>query len=252
MFRPTFPPHRSSAGGSAARGPRAPRTRRPGAAAAAAGLALAVVGGVTSASAAQSPEANGAGRPAQPASVSGSARIFYTYAQDDEIRFTFDAVSAPYTRPVPGNPELANGMPTDARGTVRYSHHSAAQNVTYTAEGTVDCLVTGGRTATLTAVITKSDIGNVGQRVGFSVYDGGRKDVPGHSEDRLGFSWGVANLDIDAAGVPVQPVVGTCMAPAPFAPVLQGGFTVHHADLPPRPTDPAPGHGGTAGGRRIR
>ncbi|GAA2278735.1 MULTISPECIES: hypothetical protein [Kitasatospora] len=207
------------------------RPRRLGVAVTSAGLALATLTGVTAASAADTAEARGSNRPAQLASVTGSGRIFYAFAAADEIRFSIDAQAAPYTRRFPDVPALKEGLPTDARGTVRFSHRDAASGNTYHDEAAVDCLVTGDRVATLTAVVTKSEVGNVGQRIGLSVYDGATKDTPGHSNDRLGFSWGVVNLDVDAHGHPVQPVVGTCMAPAPFAPVVQGGFTVHHADL---------------------
>ncbi|TQF03050.1 hypothetical protein E6W39_13285 [Kitasatospora acidiphila] len=167
----------------------------------------------------------GADHPARLASVSGSARIFYAFRPNDEIRFTVDAQAAPYTRGFPGT-QIKDGLPTDARGTVHFSHRVVGSSEVHTADAAVDCLVTGDRVATVTAVITKSDVMPVGQRVGLSIYHG-----PGHGNDRLGFSWGVGNLDVDADGKPVQPVVGTCMAPAPFAPVVDGGFAVHPADL---------------------
>ncbi|MFH9350893.1 hypothetical protein [Kitasatospora sp. NPDC017646] len=74
-------------------------------------------------------------------------------------------------------------------------------------------------------MITKSNGLPVGQRIGLSVYDGN-----GHGKDRLGFSWGVGNMALDDDGNPYQPVVGTCMALAPFAPVTRGGYTVHSVD----------------------
>ncbi|MEU8921972.1 hypothetical protein AB0D10_13700 [Kitasatospora sp. NPDC048545] len=162
---------------------------------------------------------------ARPAGVSGTARISYALAPDDEIWFTVNARAAPYTRRFPGT-GAAEGLPTDAGGTVRFSHQVAATGKVYSAEARVDCLSTGGPVATLTAVVTTSDVGNVGERIGLSVYQG-----TGHGDGRLGFSWGVANMDVGADGKPYQPVVGTCMAPAPFAPVLRGGFTVHHTEL---------------------
>ncbi|WP_440556346.1 hypothetical protein ACSP97_04175 [Streptomyces sp. SCPE 10] len=153
---------------------------------------------------------------------------------DADVRsFTFDAHADPYSSPLPGIP---TGLPTDARGTVKVSHYSADRNVTYTAEGHVDCLVTGPRTATLTAVITKVGPGGppwMGKRLGFSVYDGG--DDKGHYRDRVGFSWEMVNLLPGGTGAPSEAEVGTCMAPAPYAPVVKGGYTVRHADLPPAP-----------------
>ncbi|MFI6845075.1 hypothetical protein OG535_06400 [Kitasatospora sp. NBC_00085] len=200
---------------------------------------LVAVGGGAGASAsaagtAPAPKPSGAAAKAAKAAkaaVSGSVRIAYAYSPDDDIRFTFDVEAAPFTRPLPGLPQ---GLPTDARGTVRISHHVAALNHTVTSEAAVDCLVTGDRTASFTAVITRADpevADTVGQRRGFSVLDG---TSPRHP-DRVGFSWGVANLDTDPAGGPAEGKAGTCMAPAPFAPVISGGLTVRPAELAPLP-----------------
>ncbi|MFF8422395.1 hypothetical protein [Streptomyces sp. NPDC015680] len=197
------------------------------------------LGGASVASASAEP------REAKPAyaSVTGSAEFVLPYYEDDDIRsFTFDAHAAPYSRPLPGIP---TGLPTDARGTIRISHYSADQNTTYTSEGRVDCLVTGPHTATLTAVITEVGPGgppDVGRRLGFSVHDGGKGRGP-HSGDRVGFSWNGVNLVPNGDAAPEEATVGTCMAPAPYAPVTKGGYKVTHAELPPVP-------GGAAAVRR--
>ncbi|GAA2278941.1 hypothetical protein GCM10010430_76200 [Kitasatospora cystarginea] len=198
---------------------------RAAATVAAVGLAFATLATVTPASAAGS-AAPAKDHPVRLASVTGSARIFYAFRPDDEIRFTVDAQAAPYTRRFPDDPQLKDGLPTDARGTIHFTHRKAETGEVGTADAAVDCLVTGDHVATLTAVITKSDAMPVGQRVGLSISQG-----HGHAKDRLGFSWGVVNLDVDANGKPVQPVVGTGMAPAPFAPVVDGGYTVRPGDL---------------------
>ncbi|RPF44114.1 hypothetical protein EDD96_0632 [Streptomyces sp. Ag109_G2-6] len=218
-----------------------PRRRIAGGAVAAATVFAALSGPSSFASATDAASSSGsapasasANKPDGPAKVSGQGRIFYTYAPDDDIRFTVDATAAPFSRPVD---TLPKGMPTDARGTVTISHWVAETNETRTAEAAVDCLVTGGDTATLTAVITKSvDPEEIGTRYGFSVKSGG----PGRG--RFSFSWGVGNLDV-VDGKPVMPRVGTCMAPAPFAPVTEGGFKVTHADLPALPAGWQPGAG---------
>ncbi|KUL34363.1 hypothetical protein ADL22_30375 [Streptomyces sp. NRRL F-4489] len=179
---------------------------------------------------------SGAGARQTPAhaSVTGSAEFELPYYKDADIRsFTFDAHAAPYSNPLPGIP---TGLPTDARGTVKVSHYSAERGITYTSEGRVDCLVTGPHTATLTAVVTKVSPGGppwVGKRLGFSVYDGGSDQ--GRSRDRVGFSWNGVNLLPSGTTEPLEAEVGTCMAPAPYAPVTKGGYTVHHAELPPMP-----------------
>ncbi|WP_411151727.1 hypothetical protein [Streptomyces sp. A30] len=171
------------------------------------------------------------------ASVTGSAEFRLPYVNDADIRsFAFDAHAAPYSRPVPG---VSTGLPTDAYGTVAVSHYSAEQDITYTAEGKVDCLVTAPGNATLTAVITEVSAGGpdwVGKRLGFSVHDGGG-DKPGKmSRDRVGFSWadGVNTTYTDEGDV-ASPV-GPCMAPAAFSPVSKGAYRVRHADLPLWPT----------------
>jgi hypothetical protein len=175
------------------------------------------------------------------ASVVGSAEFVLPYYKDNDIRsFTFDAHGAPYSRPLPTIP---TGLPTDAQGTITISHYSAERNITYTSRGSVDCLVTGPRTATLTAIITEVSPGGpptVGHRVGLSVYDGGKDK--GRSTDRVGFSWNGVNLLTDGGDAKEAPV-GTCMAPAPYAPVTRGGYTVTHAELPPlAPTHDQPKH----------
>ncbi|MCF3147859.1 hypothetical protein [Streptomyces platensis] len=181
----------------------------------------------SAASAAPSAAAAASKAPAGLARVTGQARVFYAYSPHDDIRFSVDAKAAPFSRPVDGLPQ---GMPTDARGTVTISHWSPGKQQGRRAEAAVDCLVTGGDTATLSAVVTKSeDADEIGERLGFSVTSGG----PG--KGRFGFSWAVSNVDV-VEGKAAFPHVGTCMAPAPFAAVTKGGFKVRHAALPPLPT----------------
>lgn len=206
----------------------------------AAAASTAAVATTASAATAHGPSA----RPkARLASVVGSAEIRRTYQRDDDVRaFTIDAHAAPYTRPLPGRgggPGLP-GAPNDATGTVTVSHSSVVQGkkVTFTAKAAVDSLVTAPGYASLTAVVTWTSPGGppwVGKRLGFSVYDAG-KDAPGRSRDRLGYSWEFVNLTKATDGTWTDETpVGTAMAPAPFAPVTRGGFTVRHADLPPVP-----------------
>jgi hypothetical protein len=69
--------------------------------------------------------------------------------------------------------------------------------------------------------------------VGLSVYDGsgerGERRI-----DRVGFNWAFG-LDQNGEGEWELGKVGLCMAPAPFAPVAKGGYTVRHAELTPPP-----------------
>ncbi|TDC27301.1 hypothetical protein E1265_02075 [Streptomyces sp. 8K308] len=169
------------------------------------------------------------------ARVRGSADIHYAFSPNDTIHFTVNAVADPFSRPYPGPDGTQPGLPTDAHGTISWSHRVASTGELMESEAAVDCLVTGGRTATVTAVVTAVNDerlnDTIGQRVGISVQDGG----PGPRHDRLGFSWGVGNLDIDDDGNLTAGRTGTCMAPAPFAPVIHGGYTVHHSELPTSP-----------------
>ncbi|CAM5374610.1 hypothetical protein [Streptomyces avidinii] len=163
----------------------------------------------------------------KPASVHGGGTIFFPYSADDDIRFTVDAVSTPWTKPFPG---AEKGLPTDARGRVTISHYFTESGFTATAEAEVDCLVTGGKTASLTAVVKTSNVGWDGKRIGISVQDGQ------HGEpDRVGFSWAVANVDVKPDGTVAQGTVGTCMAPAPFTEVTKGGYKITPAPLAPQP-----------------
>ncbi|MFE2330444.1 hypothetical protein ACFXD5_42165 [Streptomyces sp. NPDC059385] len=164
------------------------------------------------------------------ASVHGGGTIFFPYSPKDDIRFTVDAESAPWTRPYPSTPGLEKGLPTDARGRVTISHHYKESGFTAVGEAEIDCLVTGGKTATLTAVVKSSNVGWEGKRIGISVQDGQRGEP-----DRLGFSWGVANVDAKPDGTVAEGAVGTCMAPAPFTEVTKDGFKVTPAPLSPRP-----------------
>ncbi|MFD7263377.1 hypothetical protein [Streptomyces sp. NPDC059874] len=164
------------------------------------------------------------------ASVHGGGTIHFPYSPDDDIRFTVDAESAPWSKPYPA-PGLAKGLPTDARGRVTISHHYRQNGFTAVAEAEIDCLVTGGKTATLTAVVKSSNVGWDGKRIGISVQDGERG-----GPDRVGFSWAVANVDVKPDGTVSEPPVGTCMAPAPFTEVTKGAFKVTPAPLAPLPT----------------
>ncbi|MFI1646539.1 hypothetical protein ACH4XT_06300 [Streptomyces avidinii] len=164
------------------------------------------------------------------ASVHGGGTVAYPYVpKSHDIRFTVDAEAAPWSRPFPA-PGGEQGMPVDARGRVTVHHAMPDQDFTGVAEAEVDCMVTGGRTATITAVVTSSNVGWEGKRIGISVQDGERG-----GPDRVGFSWGIANVDVKPDGSVSEPRVGTCMAPAPFTEVTEGGFKVTPAPLAPRP-----------------
>jgi hypothetical protein len=197
------------------------------------GAAASAVGIVLSASVASAAPDS---RPGPVARVTGSAEVRLPYWPDNDVRtFTFDATAAPYSRPIPdGGPAVAEGLPTDAIGTVHISHRVADNGMTVRMVARVDCLATGPGIAALTAVVTEADEvvrDQIGKRLGFSVYDAGRRGA-----DRMGFSWDVVNADQNDTGKWVEGRAGTCMGPGPFAPVTRGDYTVRHQDLLPVPS----------------
>jgi hypothetical protein len=196
--------------------------------------AIAVLAGMATAGPAPAaPAPSAESKPAKSASVHGEARISYIESIDHDIRFTIHAEQKPFTRPLP--PTAPQGLSTDAVGTLKISH-TLPGGATGWAEALVDCLVTSHRTATMTAIVTKSNVEEVGARLGISVQQGAKGEP-----DRLGFSWGVVNVDpgnVDENGQLVRPQAGTCMAPAPFTTVIKGGFKVVHAEITKSPTQP--------------
>ncbi|MEU7800324.1 hypothetical protein AB0J14_32970 [Micromonospora arborensis] len=163
-----------------------------------------------------------------PARVTGSAEFVLPYGQDGDVRsFAFDVRSAPYSRIIllPGGKEVSS--PADATGTVWVEHWLATQNITVRFEAAVDCMITSPGHAALTGIVTRADemaMEHLGKRVGFSVQDGGR------GRDRVGFTWS-ASFDQDEAGDWGPARIGTCLAPAAFATVSRGDYTVRHAQL---------------------
>ncbi|MFE6714273.1 Repetin [Streptomyces sp. NPDC057695] len=131
---------------------------------------------------------------AEAAALTGSAKL-YRPAGDD-ITFSFDAHLARKDR----NDPLA------ATGTFTYSHYKDGWGGS--ARVKVDCLATGGKVATVTGIVTETDVpGLLHRRVGVSVHDDGRRD-------RLGYSW--------LASDPTKDEVPPCNAAAPFERVRAG------------------------------
>ncbi|QZY16546.1 hypothetical protein K7C20_15890 [Streptomyces decoyicus] len=115
--------------------------------------------------------------------MSGQARVFYRYSPHDDIRFSVDVKAAPFSRPVSG---LPHGMPADARGTVTIYHWSPEKKQGRRTEASVDCLVSGGDSATLSAVVTRSEDPFQGISTGLTVrggesYPQGRRRPPRNS-----------------------------------------------------------------------
>ncbi|MFE5937855.1 Repetin [Streptomyces sp. NPDC056470] len=164
-----------------------------------------------SAGAAGSAVASGDGRGGsrEAAALTGSAKI-YRVASDD-ITFSFDAHLA----------AKDNTNPQAATGTFRLSHYRNGKGGY--AVVTVDCLVTGGKVATVTGRVTETDVKEFDKRrIGVSVHDLGK-------HDRLGYSW--------LAQDPEEGDVPPCHSPAPFERTKAG--TGDFKVLPWQPEYPA-------------
>ncbi|MFJ6938123.1 Repetin [Streptomyces sp. NPDC101132] len=164
---------------------------------AALGAALLITAGAAGSAVASGDDAPGRGGAREAAALTGTAKL-YRPAGDD-ITFTFDAHLA----------KEHNMDPRAATGTFRFSHYTDTWGAA--AEVKVDCLITGGKVAVVTGVVTKADgvaAGAVGKRVGVTVHDLG-----GH--DRLGYSWA-------ATGVPGEGEPLPCTSAAPFEKVKAG------------------------------
>ncbi|MFE5668252.1 Repetin [Streptomyces niveus] len=177
------------------------RTRRTRALAVGAALLIAGAVATTGGSAVASPGAEasaGAGERStsrEAAALTGTAKL---YRSGDDITFTFDAHLAAEN----------TDDPSKATGTFRFSHYLNGEGAT--AEVEVDCLVTGGRVAVVSGVITETDLeGAKGERVGVTVHDLGRKD-------RLGYSWASTGSPADQGPLP------KCVSSAPFESVKAG------------------------------
>ncbi|MEV0779654.1 Repetin [Streptomyces sp. NPDC050428] len=158
--------------------------------------AVATTGGSAVATDTDGAGAGDRGTTREAAALTGSAKLYRSLG--DDITFTFDAHLA----------AKDNGDPTKATGTFRFSHYLNGDGAS--ADATVDCLLTGGKVAVVSGVITKSGLpGAEGLRVGVTVHDVGGKD-------RLGYSWA-------SAGNPVeQPQLPKCVSSAPFEKVKAG------------------------------
>ncbi|WP_328497583.1 Repetin [Streptomyces sp. NBC_00414] len=144
----------------------------------------------------------GSGAAREAAALTGSAKLYRSAG--DDITFSFDAHLA----------AKDNDDPLKATGTFEWSHYADGHGAW--AEAEVDCLLTGGRVAVVSGVITDSDLpGAKGKRVGVTVHDTGR-------HDRLGYSWASVGNPVETVGLP------KCVSSAPFEKVKKGtgDFTV--------------------------
>lgn len=162
------------------------------------GCALLLGAGAASAATA----ADDAPREREAATLTGTAKLYRSAG--DDITFSFDAHLA----------AKDNADPTKATGTFEFSHYLNGEGAR--AKAKVDCLLTGGKVAVVSGVITSSDLpGAEGKRVGVTVHDVGR-------HDRLGYSWASTGNPVETKELP------KCVSSAPFEKVKKGtgDFTV--------------------------
>lgn len=184
------------------------------------------VAGVSAADAATAHEARGA--KAAPASsvpaakstagIRGKARMYFP-APGNHIWVTVDAHSEFDASP---------SIPTRSWGTFRIYHGFDQPGVPANwGDFEVDCLTTGGPTATVTGRLVRTTPGGPWERAGYlkrhirmgvSFYVAGKSAGP----SRIGLSGGTPDG---------EPLLTKCMAPAADAPLIRGGYTLKDKDL---------------------
>ncbi|MFE0175551.1 Repetin [Streptomyces sp. NPDC059002] len=140
------------------------------------------------------------------AALTGTAMI--DRPKGDEITFTFDAHLDAKDEKDPGK----------AHGTIKFSHYMEQPQWGGAGEAKVDCLMTGGKVATVSAVITRADgdlKNTVGKRVGLTIHDQGK-------QDRFGYSWAMVGLPSE-----LPDDMPKCVSAAPFEKTRPGSGTFH-------------------------
>ncbi|MGA4847660.1 Repetin [Streptomyces sp. G5(2025)] len=181
--------------------------RRRGLAVGAALLVTAGAAGVAAASGQDEPRpATSAAAPQtkrEAAALTGSAKMYRKTTED--VTFTFDAHLAAEN----------NGDPSKATGTFRFVHLDKPGGKGGWAEGRIDCLMTGGKVATATGIITGTNLKDIkGGRVGFTIHDTG-------GTDRVGYSWAAVGGPDGTKKLP------KCTSSAPHEKVKRGTGDFH-------------------------
>lgn len=137
-------------------------------------------------------------RAREAAALTGSAKLYRKTTED--VTFTFDAHLA----------ERDNMRPDKATGTFTFVHLDKPGGKGGWAKGRIDCLLTGGKVATATGIITDTNLKEIkGGRVGFTVHDQGKRD-------RVGYSWAAVGGPDGTKKLP------KCTSAAPFEKVKAG------------------------------
>ncbi|GGR10432.1 hypothetical protein [Streptomyces griseomycini] len=141
-------------------------------------------------------------------SLRGTARLGYPVAEE-EVRVTVDAHAA----------FGAGSFPTRSWGTFRISHVVDGRDHWGVFE--VDCLTSGGPTATVTGRLVRTSPGHVW-----------RKELEPHTRMGLGFyvpGGGTARVGLSGATAEGEPLLTRCMAPAADMEVVDGGYSLRGA-----------------------
>ncbi|MGI5340135.1 hypothetical protein ACQEVS_23435 [Streptomyces sp. CA-181903] len=174
-------------------------------------LALALTTTATAGVADAATTTTGAGRTLTSA-IRGSGRMEYPVTTED-IRLTVDAHATSAGRP---------DLTPHSWGTFRLSHTigTGKQAKVYWGDFKVDCLRTGGPTAVVTGTLTRTSPGHPW-----------RTTFPEHA--RMGVSFYVAQkgagpsrIGLAAPSPKGRPMLTRCMASAPDARVIAGGYTL--------------------------
>lgn len=139
--------------------------------------------------------------PREAAALTGKATMYRKTTED--VTFTFDAHLAAEN----------NADPSKATGTFRFVHLDKPGGEGGWAAGRIDCLMTGGKVATATGVITDTNVPEIkDKRVGFTVHDKGKA-----KQDRVGYSWAAYGNTLG------QPdTLAKCASSAPYEKVRKG------------------------------
>ncbi|MEU5683377.1 hypothetical protein DEJ48_32930 [Streptomyces venezuelae] len=150
-----------------------------------------------------------------------------------------EAFHDPHSHPAPPRHRRGRRVAADrggggATGTFHFVHLDRPGGEGGWAKGRVDCLMTGGKVATATGIITEGNFKKMkGKRVGFTVDDRGRND-------RVGYSWAAYGA---TQGQP--DTLALCASSAPYEKVRKG--TGDSDVVPWKVPYPEPQEAGNAG-----
>ncbi|MEV0527651.1 Repetin [Streptomyces sp. NPDC050439] len=158
-------------------------------------LSLGAVGAAVASDGGGASEAASDSRAREAAALTGSAKLYRKTTED--VTFTFDAHLA----------QRDTMRPDKATGTFKFVHLDKPGGEGGWAKGRIDCLITGGKVATATGIITDTNLKEIkGGRVGFTVHDQGKHDRVGYSWAAVGHPDGTKKLTKCTSSAPFEKV----------------------------------------------